>query len=1223
MNFQDWFEGSKVVKKDGSPRLVYHGTESGDFESFRAPAFFSASKEEAEAYAMYTDTYGDTRIRYEPVGDRELPEPDAFNIFPIMSDYDGPPNKIALTEETGEEEDIGDSRYFYWDGTENALGDMNFVVLSGVRVVSSGFGPTFKMEIVYGPTKDTLAREPREIPRRIYTCYLSLKNPLLLPWQESNLLGKRLGAEPDSVRDKISKWESEGYDGIVTVSDSGIVFHNVVVTNWIAFRPEQVKIMDVENLDDYMKESLSSKVLGMLGEDRRFVLSPLAKEALKYDSFEEFENAFVQQIKRGEYWHITEDPNFVIDPGKGPRDMSSMASGGISRGALMVTSHLEHWADNYRDTRKYAALIDLTDLSPKEYRQVSRGFGNEFFLAPEAARKAKVIEVLPIKNALSRSHRFFKALPGSSDQLEEFWNMAREGRANEWRKKVSEGMVEYIDEFGDADQYGHHIDFPGIWVEPSGEIHVLKKGDIHADFAIEQDISEDDMINSGWVAARKWAEGPFSGNWTVRYADFNRVKRNIERLSDWMLKNYPSEKDTYVEFMDPSGYRGNIPTMAWWRISTGYLDEIEEALAKHVLGIVSDILSEEKGIEEKEACEKDAIEVIRVLQNAGYQAVLAGGCVRDKAMGLDPHDYDVATSAPVEEVKKLFPKTIHVGEVFGVTRVVMSSGVVEVATFRKDIGSEKGRRPQSVEFSDMEGDASRRDFTINAMFHDPISDQVHDYVGGMADLENRTLKFVGNPDERILEDHLRMLRLVRFAAKLGFTPDESSVEAVKKNVELAKKISAERIREEMTKMLMGPNPDKAIKLMQDTGLLEQVLPEVSELVGVDQPVKFHPEGDAFVHTLLVVSSLHNPSEELAWAALLHDIGKKSTSVYDQKKDRITFNGHDKAGAELADSVLRRLKFPGKTVNNIVWLIENHMKAHKFFELGDVKMSVLLRNPMFDALLDLAVADGKASAGHEDESQKIRDFVKNAPKRFRETEPLINGNDLKDMGIKPGPVFKKILDKVVEKQIEGSIETREEALSFASHMAKSLGGNESIPLARRILGVIGINESSFPSSTKISSQVPSWEVSTYNEMGPDESADGFAFMVTPHGEVYVGNSHGEVMLSESEKFNLDYKMEDRLMSLFGEAEYFDLVEKALDSVVKKGSLRIGFDPKKSWFVISPRITNRVKNTIYEFFKMCQKSGMLFEGSEEVSLFPLGIGSREEVTVEKILRFDFGV
>lgn len=724
----NWFEGSRVVKKDGSPRPVYHGTETGDFESFHVPAFFSASREEAEAYAMYMDTYGDTKISYEPVGDRELPNPSAFNEWPIMSDYDGPPNKIALTGESGNEDDE-ESRYFYWDGTVNALGDKNFVVLSGVRVVSSGFGPTFRMEIEYGPTKDPLSREPRRIPRRLYTCYLSIKNPLQLPWQEANLLGKRLGADPDSVQKSISKWESEGYDGIVTVSDAGIVYHNVVVTNWIAFRPEQVKIVNVENLEDYVTESLSSKVLSVIHE----------------------------------------------------------------------------------------------------------------------------------------------------------------------------------------------------------------------------------------------------------------------------------------------------------------------------------IEGKEEKTEEQEACEEDALEVIRTLQKAGYQAVFAGGCVRDRAMGADPHDYDVATSATTEEVQKLFPKIIHVGEVFGVTRVVMPSGVVEVATFRKESEYEKGRRPKNVSFTDMKTDAERRDFTINAMFHDPVSDEIHDYVGGMADIKNRVLRFVGDADERIKEDHLRMLRLVRFAAKLGFTPDESSVEAVKRNVDLAQKISAERVRDEMTKMLTGPHPDKAMEMMQETGLMRVLIPEVAELNGVEQDPGDHPEGDVFKHTMAVLSNMKKPSPVLAWSALLHDTGKKSTYAIHPKKDKITFHGHEEAGAEDTKKILRRLKFPNKEIDEIVWLVINHMKIKDFFKMKDPKKAALVRNPMFNDLLLLTSADSGAS-GHEDVSSEVREYLKTAPERISHTEPLINGNDLKDLGLRPGPEFKKILDKVAEKQIEGSIETREEAIKFATQMARSLGGKPTEGLAKSILGI---------------------------------------------------------------------------------------------------------------------------------------------------------------------------
>ena len=262
-SFEAWFKGSKVANKDGSPRIVFHGTESGDFDAFDTPAFFSNDRDEAVAYAEYTDTYGDVSVTYEPVGDRNLPEPDAFDTWPIMSDYDGPANKVALTEEF--ESDEGAARYFYWDGTENAVGDKNFVVLSGVKVVSSGSGASFRMRVVYGPTDDSGGQTPRRLERRVYEAYLSIKNPLGLPWQESNLLGKRLGADPDSVGSKIREWESQGYDGVVTVSDAGAVFHGVMVTNWIVFRPEQVRVVGVDRVEESLSVSLIKSCEGIRG----------------------------------------------------------------------------------------------------------------------------------------------------------------------------------------------------------------------------------------------------------------------------------------------------------------------------------------------------------------------------------------------------------------------------------------------------------------------------------------------------------------------------------------------------------------------------------------------------------------------------------------------------------------------------------------------------------------------------------------------------------------------------------------------------------------------------------------------------------------------------------------------------------------------------------------------------------------------------------------------
>jgi len=277
---------------------------------------------------------------------------------------------------------------------------------------------------------------------------------------------------------------------------------------------------------------------------------------------------------------------------------------------------------------------------------------------------------------------------------------------------------------------------------------------------------------------------------------------------------------------------------------------------------------------------------------------------------------------------------------------------------------------------------------------------------------------------------------------------------------LIRKISAERIRQETTKMITGPNPDKAIEMIQDTGLLEQFLPEVSGLDGVEQAPENHPEGDAFRHTLIVLSLLKNPSEELAWAALLHDIGKKSTSVFDPKKGRISALGHEKAGEELAGPILKRLKFSNKVADSILWLVANHMKMHHFLEIGDVKKAALIRNPMFDTLIDLTSADSR-STGKEDPAPELREFVKNAPDRLRASEPLIDGNDLRKLGLRPGPDFKKILDKVSDKQTEGTIETKEDALRFASNMIKSLQGiakKESLgTISKQILGICKVGD----------------------------------------------------------------------------------------------------------------------------------------------------------------------
>ncbi|MBM3290712.1 MAG: CCA tRNA nucleotidyltransferase, partial [Candidatus Hydrogenedentes bacterium] len=296
--------------------------------------------------------------------------------------------------------------------------------------------------------------------------------------------------------------------------------------------------------------------------------------------------------------------------------------------------------------------------------------------------------------------------------------------------------------------------------------------------------------------------------------------------------------------------------------------------------------------------------ICETLRRAGHRALFAGGCVRDLVLGVSAKDYDVATSARPQQVAALFARTIPIGTAFGVTIVIVPEGQVEVTTFRTDIRYEDGRHPSSVEFRGEREDAQRRDFTINAMFFDPETGEVVDYVNGREDLAAKTIRTVGDPRERFAEDHLRLLRAVRFAARLGFAIEGDTLDAVRAMAGLVTKTSAERVRDELTKMLTEGGARRAIALMDETGLLEQVLPEIARLKGVEQPPEFHPEGDVFTHTLLLADLLEGVSPTLAFGALLHDVGKPATMTVE---DRVRFNNHDKVGAAMAETICKRLR----------------------------------------------------------------------------------------------------------------------------------------------------------------------------------------------------------------------------------------------------------------------------------------------------------------------------
>ena len=425
--------------------------------------------------------------------------------------------------------------------------------------------------------------------------------------------------------------------------------------------------------------------------------------------------------------------------------------------------------------------------------------------------------------------------------------------------------------------------------------------------------------------------------------------------------------------------------------------------------------------------------IVRTLTKAGHDAVFAGGCVRDALLGQEPSDFDLATSASPDEVVALFPKTVEVGRQFGVVMVVVDGLPFEVATYRSDGPYSDGRHPDTVNFPvAREEDVKRRDFTVNGLMQDPFTRDIFDYVGGVRDILARTIRAIGDPRRRFEEDRLRILRAVRFAARLGFAIDPDTWQAMTAMAPRISKVAFERVRDELEKLLTGPRPAYGLGLLEQSGLLARILPEVARLRTVEQSPDYHPEGDVLSHTMLVLSYLPaSPSPALAWAALLHDIGKAATA---KKRDgRWIFHYHETVGAEMAESVATRLRFSRELRERVVMLVKSHMRLVHVSQMRDSTFKRLAREPWFEELLWLTRADCLGSHGDllvYHEALRRYEAVRNEPLR---PPRLITGNDLKSMGIPPGPVYKKILGKVEDAQLEGMVTTRDEALEYAARL----------------------------------------------------------------------------------------------------------------------------------------------------------------------------------------------
>lgn len=431
--------------------------------------------------------------------------------------------------------------------------------------------------------------------------------------------------------------------------------------------------------------------------------------------------------------------------------------------------------------------------------------------------------------------------------------------------------------------------------------------------------------------------------------------------------------------------------------------------------------------------ESDARSVVESLRAAGYQAFWAGGCVRDHLLGRPAKDIDIATNARPEQVQGLFPVTHAVGRAFGVVIVQQGSHAFEVATFRRDHTYRDGRRPTSVEFSSPPEDARRRDFTINGLFLDPITGEILDYVGGQEDLQQKIIRAIGDPSARFAEDHLRLLRAVRFASTLGFSLEDATRRAICRMAGELRRISAERIQQELTRTLTeAPRPGQALKLLTETGLCAVVLPEVHALQGVEQPIEYHPEGDVFQHTVCMLDQLQRPSPELAWSVLLHDIGKPGTQrriTLPDGRERIRFDGHAEAGAHMADEILRRLRCSRALTEHVATCVRQHMR---FMEVTHMRRSTLRRlvmAPTFATELELHRVDCLGSHGKLDNYEYVRRFAESLKNEPVKPEPLLRGTDVLAVGMLPGPEIKHLLQKAYDLQLEGHLNTRQEALDW--------------------------------------------------------------------------------------------------------------------------------------------------------------------------------------------------
>ena len=434
--------------------------------------------------------------------------------------------------------------------------------------------------------------------------------------------------------------------------------------------------------------------------------------------------------------------------------------------------------------------------------------------------------------------------------------------------------------------------------------------------------------------------------------------------------------------------------------------------------------------------------ICRTLREAGHQAYLVGGCVRDLLLKRQPDDFDVATDATPDRVQELFPGSIAVGARFGVVIVVAEGAEVEVATFRSDIGYSDGRHPDRVVYSRTpEEDARRRDFTINGLLMDPQSGEVLDFVGGRADLTAGVIRAIGEPARRFAEDKLRMVRAVRFAARFGYAIAPATSAAIPPLAAEIRRVSAERLRDELTRLLIEGAARRGFELLEESGLLQSLLPEVARMKGVEQPPQFHPEGDVWIHTRMMLEGLTaGCATTLAWGVLLHDVGKPPTfAPPSDPGERIRFDGHVEVGARMAEEICRRLRFSNDDTEQIVALVANHLRFKDVFQMRLATLKRFVRLPRFEEHLELHRLDCLASHGNLEAYEFVRRFLAETPPDQVRPPRLISGEDLARMGLLPGPLFREILQTVEDGQLDGRLTSREQALAFVRSRYRTTAG----------------------------------------------------------------------------------------------------------------------------------------------------------------------------------------